>query len=81
MDQESIDTQKIRVAFGHLNALRCAIVIYKQDNDGKSPSALEELAPKYLRCVPKLDIPFRYSDGKVILDSDIDWRGKTLAEY
>ena len=87
MEYPEADKEKIRTALAYLNLFRSAITIYREDHDGNPPASLDDLVPKYIRCVPVSEIPIKYSGqegaadrGKTYIDSDLIWRGEKLSE-
>lgn len=59
------NTQREGSAKGNLGAFRSALSIYYGDKEGKYPTAVAELMPKYLTRIPMLDIPNHKSTSEV----------------
>lgn len=58
-----------KACFANQRTIEGAIEVFRADNDGNAPDALEELAPEYIKSVPKCpvggDVYGIDEDGKV----------------
>ena len=51
------DKRDIQRALAKLQAVRCALAVYKRDHGGSFPEKLESLIPKYLSHIPEIKLP------------------------